>query len=34
MNSILSLASNDNCVTSMNFTDDLEINIETWDGKI
>lgn len=33
MNGILSLASNDNCVTSMNFTDVLEINIETWDGK-
>lgn len=33
MNDILSLASNDNCVTSMNFTDDLEINIETWDRK-
>ena len=33
MNDILYLASNDNCVTSMNFTDNLEINIETWDEK-
>lgn len=33
MNGILSLASNDNSVKSMNFDDDLEINIETWDGK-
>ena len=33
MNDILSLASNDNCVTSMNFSDDLEINIKTWDEK-
>lgn len=33
MNDILSLASNDNCVTSINFSDNLEININTWDEK-
>lgn len=33
MNDILALASNDNLVTSINFKDNLEINIETWDGK-
>lgn len=33
MNDILSLASDDNSVKSMNFNDDLEINIETWNGK-
>ena len=32
MNDILALASNDNLVTSINFKDNLEINIETWDG--
>ena len=33
MNDILALASNDNIVTAIIFKDDLEINIETWDGK-
>ena len=32
MKDILALASNDNLVTSINFKDNLEINIETWDG--
>lgn len=33
MKDILAIASNDNLVTSINFKENLEINIETWDEK-